>query len=78
MNHVIADLGKAKLRDLSADAVDCWLDEKSEVLATSSVEMVHSILRRAITHAQRNDNVGRNVAALVETEGDKLVAPVSL
>ncbi|WP_371258598.1 tyrosine-type recombinase/integrase [Streptomyces sp. CC53] len=75
VNHVIADLGKAKLRDLSADAVDCWLDEKSEVLATSSVEMVHSILRRAITHAQRNDNVGRNVAALVETPEGQVGRP---
>lgn len=65
-NHVIADLGKAKLRDLTADSVDCWLDEKSLILATSSMEMILSILRRSITHAQRRDKVLRNVAELVE------------
>jgi integrase len=74
-NHVIADLGKAKLRDLSADAVDCWLDEKSEVLATSSLAMVHSILRRSITHAQRHDKVARNVAELVETPEGQVGRP---
>ncbi|MFD3922520.1 tyrosine-type recombinase/integrase [Streptomyces sp. NPDC058595] len=66
-NHVVSDLGKAKLRDLTADSLDCWLDEKSTVLATSSLQMVHSILRRAIAHAQRRDKVARNVAELVET-----------
>lgn len=38
-NHIIADLGKAKLKDLSADALDCWLEEKSAILATSSLQM---------------------------------------
>ncbi|MEV7671553.1 site-specific integrase [Streptomyces sp. NPDC088752] len=65
-NHVVADLGKAKLRDLEPDAVDHWLDEKSMVLATSSLQMVLSILRRSITHAQRRGRVSRNVAELVE------------
>lgn len=65
-NHVIPDLGKAKLRDLSADALDYWLEDKATVLATSSLQMVLSILRRSITHAQRRDKVLRNVAELVE------------
>ncbi|MEW1752793.1 site-specific integrase [Streptomyces angustmyceticus] len=65
-NHVIADLGKARLRELKAESLDCWLDEKAAVLATSSLQMVLSILRRAITHAQRRDLVLRNVAELVE------------
>ncbi|MFD9815039.1 tyrosine-type recombinase/integrase [Streptomyces sp. NPDC059080] len=65
-NHVIADLGKAKLVDLTSEAVDCWLDEKSMVLAKSSLEMILSILRRSISHAQRSDLVMRNVAELVE------------
>jgi hypothetical protein len=51
--HVVADLGRAKLRDLTADALDFWLDEKSLILATSSLQMVFSILKRSITHAQR-------------------------
>ncbi|WP_030812415.1 site-specific integrase [Streptomyces sp. NRRL S-337] len=65
-NHVVTDLGKARLRDLTVDSVDCWLDEKSLVLAKSSLEMILSILRRSITHAQRRDLVLRNVAELVE------------
>ncbi|MFD3728284.1 tyrosine recombinase XerC [Streptomyces sp. NPDC058671] len=66
-NHVVADLGRAKLRDLEADALDHWLDEKAMVLATSSLQMVLSILRRSIAHAQRRGKVVRNVAELVET-----------
>ncbi|MFE0651745.1 tyrosine recombinase XerC [Streptomyces sp. NPDC059534] len=66
-NHVVADLGRAKLRDLDADALDHWLEEKSMVLATSSLQMVLSILRRSITQAQRRGKVLRNVAELVET-----------
>ncbi|MFE5548310.1 tyrosine recombinase XerC [Streptomyces sp. NPDC056534] len=66
-NHVVADLGRAKLRDLEADALDHWLDQKSMVLATSSLQMVLSILRRSITQAERRGKVSRNVAELVET-----------
>lgn len=66
-NHIVRDLGKAKLRELTADSLDYWLDDKSTVLATSSLQMVHSILRRSIAHAQRRDKVLRNVAELVET-----------
>ncbi|MFI8767297.1 tyrosine recombinase XerC [Streptomyces sp. NPDC053792] len=66
MHHVVADLGRAKLRDLEADALDHWLDEKSKVLATSSLQMVLSILRRSITQAERRGKVFRNVAELVE------------
>lgn len=65
-NHIVPDLGKARLRDLSADALDCWLEEKSAILATTSLQMVLSVLRRSITHAQRRDKVLRNVAELVE------------
>lgn len=65
-HHVIADLGKARLKDLSADTVDDWIDEKSMFLAKSSLEMVLSILRRSISHAQRRDLVVRNVADFVQ------------
>lgn len=63
--HVIPALGKAKLRELTADDVDDWLEAKSAVLATSTLRQCHSILRRAVRHAQRRDKVGRNVAELV-------------
>lgn len=64
-SHIIPALGKAKLRDLTADDLDEWLEQKSAVLATSTLNQVLSILRRAITLAQRRDLVARNVAELV-------------
>lgn len=65
-NHVIPYLGKARLRDLEADDVDDWLEERAEVLATQSLRMVRSILRRSIAHAQRRGRAVRNVADLVD------------
>ncbi|MCL6300484.1 tyrosine-type recombinase/integrase [Streptomyces kronopolitis] len=64
--HVTPDLGRAKLRELEADLLDDWLDDKAKILATQSLNMIHSILRRSITHAQRRGKVLHNVAALVE------------
>ncbi|GAA3299749.1 hypothetical protein GCM10020295_38700 [Streptomyces cinereospinus] len=63
--HLIPLLGKAKLRDLSADDVDDWLDDRAEVLATRSLRDLLAILRRSIAHAQRRDKAARNVALLV-------------
>lgn len=74
-NHVVADLGRAKLRDLTPDALDWWLEEKALVLASSSLQMVFSILKRSITHAQRRGKVLRNVAELVELPEGKLGRP---
>ncbi|MFE4872472.1 tyrosine recombinase XerC [Streptomyces sp. NPDC056682] len=65
-NHIIPALGAAKLRELEADDLDDWLEEKAKVLATQSLKMVHSILRRSITHAQRRGKAVRNVAEWVE------------
>ncbi|MCQ4082732.1 site-specific integrase [Streptomyces sp. RB6PN25] len=64
--HVLPLLGRAKLRELTADDVDDWLDDRAEVLATSSLRVVLSILRRSIDHAMRRDKVRRNVTLLVE------------
>ncbi|MEV5949574.1 tyrosine-type recombinase/integrase [Streptomyces sp. NPDC051993] len=65
-NHITPALGAAKLRELEADDLDDWLEEKSKVLATQSLKMVHSILRRSITHAQRRGKAVRNVAEWVD------------
>lgn len=64
--HITPDLGRAKLRELEADLLDDWLDDKAKILATQSLNMIHSILRRSISHAQRRGKVLHNVAALVE------------
>lgn len=63
--HLIPFIGKAKVRDLSADDVDDWLDDRAELLATRSLRDLLAILRRSITHAQRRDKAVRNVALLV-------------
>ncbi|MGH4000654.1 MAG: site-specific integrase, partial [Pseudonocardiaceae bacterium] len=63
--HIIPAIGAAKLRDLTADDLDEWLERKATELATSTLQQVLSILRRAITLAQRRDLVARNVAELV-------------
>ncbi|MFG2226123.1 tyrosine recombinase XerC [Streptomyces sp. NPDC048644] len=63
--HLIPFIGKAKLKDLSADDVDDWLDDRAEFLATRSLRDLLAILRRSIAHAQRRDKAARNVALLV-------------
>lgn len=64
--HIIPALGARKLRDLSADDVDQWLADKAVVLSTATVQILHSILRRAVTRAQAREKVKRNVVLLCE------------
>jgi integrase len=64
--HIVAAIGAVRLRELTADDLDEWLEGKAAVLATSTLSEVLSILRRAITLAQRRDLVARNVAELVK------------
>jgi integrase len=64
-NHIVPQIGAAKLRDLTADDLDEWLEDRAAELATSTLQQVLSILRRSITLAQRRDLVARNVAELV-------------
>ncbi|WP_308288291.1 hypothetical protein [Streptomyces echinatus] len=63
--HLIPFIGKAKLKDLSADDVDDWLDGRAGFLATRSLRDLLAILRRSIEQAQRRDKAARNVALLV-------------
>jgi integrase len=63
--HIVPAIGAVKLRELTADDLDEWLELKAAELATSTLREVLSILRRAITMAQRRELVARNVAELV-------------
>ncbi len=65
--HVIPVIGAIKLKELTADDVDDWLDGLAGKLASSTLARVHSILKRAIRQAQARDLVMRNVAELVKT-----------
>jgi integrase len=73
--HVIPLIGKAKLKRLTADDVDKWLDGLTDKLATRSLRGVHAILKRAIRQAQARDKVTRNVAELVTTPVGKAGRP---
>jgi integrase len=71
-SNIIPFIGAKKLKELSADNVDDWLEERSEHLTTRTLQAIHSaILRRAIRHAQARDKVMRNVADLVDTPKGK-------
>ena len=64
--HIIPALGKRQLRDLSADEVDRWLADQAKTLSTSTLQILHSVLRRSITRAQARDKVKRNVVLLCD------------
>jgi integrase len=66
-NNLIPLIGAYKLKKLTADNVDDWLDGLTDKLSTRTLQAVHSILRRAIRQAQARDKVIRNVADLVTT-----------
>ncbi|GAB3427657.1 site-specific integrase [Flindersiella endophytica] len=64
--HVIPALGRRKLRELTADDVDTWLDDLAEDLSTDSLRQVYSVLKRSVAHAQARDKVKRNVVTLCQ------------
>jgi integrase len=71
-SNLIPFIGGYKLKELTADNVDDWLEDRRDHLTTRTLQAIHSILRRAIRRAQARDKVVRNVAALVDTpEGRK-------
>ena len=70
-NHLIPQIGAAKLKELTADDLDKWMDERAEELSTRSLRLIHQILERAIRHAQGRDKVRRNVASLISVPAGK-------
>ncbi|MBO0801680.1 MAG: site-specific integrase [Nocardiopsaceae bacterium] len=71
-SNIIPFIGATKLKRLTADDVDDWLDERADHLTTRTLQAIHSIVRRSIRRAQGRDKVMRNVAALADTpEGRK-------
>jgi integrase len=69
-------IGAIPLRDLTAHDVRAVLVKIAKSCSTRKVQITHNILIRAIKHAEANDHVRRNVAALAETpEGAKQGRP---
>ena len=60
------ELGTVKLTSLTAGDVQKALANLAAGRSTRTVQMAHNVLVRAIRHAERDDLVGRNVAALVK------------
>jgi integrase len=59
-------LGTVRLTDLTAGDVQAALTAMAAKMSTRTVQISHNVLVRAIRHAERDDLVPRNVAALVK------------
>ncbi|WP_155357927.1 site-specific integrase [Acrocarpospora macrocephala] len=64
-HHITPQIGGKKLKQLTADELDDWLDERAEELSTRTLRLILQLVERAIRHAQARDKVRRNVASLV-------------
>ena len=64
---LVALIGAAKLRDLTANDVRSALERLARTRSTRTVQLAQGALVRAIRYAEASDLVGRNVAALVST-----------
>lgn len=63
--NILPQIGPVKLKELTADRLDAWMDERAAELSTRSLRLIHQIVERAIRHAQARDKVRRNVASLI-------------
>ena len=66
LEPVVDMLGSKPLRELSAGDVRGALGQLTSRYSTRSLQITRNALERAIRHAEANDLVGRNVAALVD------------
>ena len=67
LEPILTVIGARKLRDLTAADVRQGLAAMAAGYSTAAVSMGHLALKRAIRHAEANDLVTRNVAALADT-----------
>jgi integrase len=67
LEPVLEGIGGRLLRDLGARDVRSALSQLATRYSTRSLQITRNSLERAIRHAESNDLVGRNVAALVKT-----------
>jgi integrase len=66
LEPLLENIGGRPLRSLSAGDVRAALGQLTSRYSTRSLQITRTSLDRAIRHAQANDLVGRNVAALVK------------
>ena len=75
LDPLVALIGSAKLRDLSAPQVRSALVKLSADRSSRTLQMARNSLIRAIRHAEANDLVARNVAALVNVPSGQYGRP---
>jgi integrase len=73
--HILPALAKRKLRELAVEDVEMLLAQKSADLSTRSLRILHSILSRAVRHAQVRDKVRRNVVLLCDVPAGRTGRP---
>lgn len=66
LEPVLDLLGNKQLREVGAGDIRAALGQLTARYSTRSLQITRNALERAIRHAQANDFVGRNVAALVQ------------
>jgi integrase len=67
LEPILKVIGPRKVRELCAADVRQALSAMAAAYSSAAVTMGHLALKRAIRHAEANDVVSRNVAALVDT-----------
>jgi integrase len=75
LQPVVDGIGKVALRELTAQDVRQALAEVAGTRSSRTVGMAHNSLERAIRHAEANDYVRRNVAALVKPPTGQIGRP---
>ncbi len=73
--HLIPALGRRRLADLSAEAVDAWLASKVGSLSSETLARLLGIMRASIRRAQARDYVKRNVALLCDPPKGRVGRP---
>jgi hypothetical protein len=59
-------LTNPKIRQLRAEEVDLWLEGLAKTLATSTLQLVRSLLSRVVNRAMKRGMVDRNVVELCQ------------
>ena len=67
LKPLLERIGRANLRDLTANDVWMALTALAEGRSSSTVAIAHNALNRAVKHAEARDLVRRNVSALIDT-----------
>ncbi len=64
--HIIPEIGDIRLARLTADDLDALYSRLLDKLAPKTVRMIHAVLHRALSHAQRRGAVAVNVASIAD------------